>query len=86
MWLCLESILKAVHGDLFMVMDRPLRKGNNECEWEKAEKIMHVFLQSWTEVVVTPTPSPRIQCCHVKSQFNIDLGAGCYNIFVQDCS
>ncbi len=42
-------------------------------------------LQSWTKVVVTPTPSPRIQCCHVKSQFNIDLGGGCYNIFVQDC-
>ena len=43
-------------------------------------------LQSWTEVVVTPTPSPRIQCCHVESQFNIDLGgAACYNIFVQDC-
>ncbi len=26
-------------GGLFMVMDRPLRKGNSECEWEKAEKI-----------------------------------------------
>ena len=26
-------------GNLFMVMDRPLRKGNSECEWEKAEKI-----------------------------------------------
>ncbi len=22
-------------GDFFMVMDRPLRKGNSECEWEK---------------------------------------------------
>ncbi len=33
-------------------------------------------LQSWTKVVVTPTPSPRIQCCHVESQFNIDLGGG----------
>ncbi len=28
-----------MHGDLFMVMDRPLRMGNRECEWEKAEKI-----------------------------------------------
>ncbi len=28
----------AVHGDLFMVMDRPLRNGNNECEWEKEKK------------------------------------------------
>ncbi len=36
----------------------------------------HEYLQSWTEVVVTPTPSPRIQCCHMKSQFNIDLGGG----------
>ncbi len=26
-------------GDLFMVMDRPLRKGNSACEWEKEEKI-----------------------------------------------
>ncbi len=34
------------------------------------------MLQSWTKVVVTPNPSPRIQCCHVKSQFNIDLGGG----------
>ena len=25
-----------------MVMDRPLRKGNNECEWEKAEKIRNI--------------------------------------------
>ncbi len=24
-----------------MIMDRPLRKGNSECEWEKAEKIHH---------------------------------------------
>ena len=31
-----------MHGDLFMVMDRPLRKGNNECEWEKAEKIHNI--------------------------------------------
>ena len=29
-------------GDLFMVMDRPLRKGNNECEWEKAEKVHNI--------------------------------------------
>ncbi len=29
-------------GDLFMVMDRPLRKGNSECEWEKAEKIHNI--------------------------------------------
>ncbi len=34
------------------------------------------ILQSWTEVVVTPTPSPRIQCCHIKSLFNFDLGGG----------
>ena len=25
-----------------MVMDRPLRKRNNECEWEKAEKIRNI--------------------------------------------
>ncbi len=31
-----------MHGDLFMVIDRPLRKGNNECEWEKAEKIRNI--------------------------------------------
>ncbi len=31
-----------MHGDLFMVMDRPLRKGNSECEWEKAEKIHNI--------------------------------------------
>ena len=24
-----------------MIMDGPLRKGNSECEWEKAEKIYH---------------------------------------------
>ncbi len=35
-----------------------------------------INLQSWTKVVVTPTPSLRIQCCHVESQFNIDLGGG----------
>ncbi len=29
-------------SDLFMVMDRPLRKGNSECEWEKAEKIYNI--------------------------------------------
>ena len=29
-------------GNLFMVMDRPLRKGNNEYEWEKAEKIHNI--------------------------------------------
>ena len=29
-------------GDLFMVMDTPLRKGNSECEWEKAEKIHNI--------------------------------------------
>ena len=29
-------------GDLFMVMDRPLRKGNSECEWEKAGKIHNI--------------------------------------------
>ncbi len=31
-----------MHGDLFMVMDRPLRKGNSEWEWEKAEKIDNI--------------------------------------------
>ncbi len=31
-----------MHGDLFMVMDRQLRKGNNEYEWEKAEKICNI--------------------------------------------
>ena len=25
-----------------MVIDRSLRKGNNECEWEKAEKIRNI--------------------------------------------
>ena len=29
-------------GDLFIVMDRPLRKGNSECEWEKEEKIHNI--------------------------------------------
>ncbi len=29
-------------GDIFMVMDRPLRKENSECEWEKAEKIHNI--------------------------------------------
>ena len=54
------------------------------------------LVQSWTKVVVTPTPSPRIQCCHVvNSGFNINLGdgvlqhwywgAGCYNTFLQVC-
>ena len=28
-----------MHGDLFTVVDRPLRKGNSECDWEEAEKI-----------------------------------------------
>ena len=54
----------------------------------KLKKTTCLKLQSWTEVVVTPTPSSRIQCCHVKSQFNIDLeggGGGGVNIFVQDC-
>ncbi len=27
-----NHLKKSVHGDLFMVMDRPLIKGNNECE------------------------------------------------------
>ncbi len=30
-------------GDIFMVMDRPLRKENSECEWEKAEKIHNIY-------------------------------------------
>ena len=35
------------------------------------------YIQSWTKVVVTPTPSPWIQCCHVENfGFNIDLGDG----------
>ena len=29
-------------GDLFMVMGKPLRKGNSECEWKKAEKIHNI--------------------------------------------
>ncbi len=29
-------------GDLFMVVDRPLRKRNSECEWKKAEKIHNI--------------------------------------------
>ena len=33
-------------GDLFMVIDRPLRKGNSECEWEKAEKIHNIESRS----------------------------------------
>ena len=37
MWSCRETILK--NHDLFMVMDRPFRKGSSECEWEKANNI-----------------------------------------------
>ncbi len=46
--------------------------------WIKKVKVdlLTFKVQSWTKVVVTPTPSPRIQCCHMKSQFNIDLGGG----------
>ncbi len=44
--------------------------------------VFYRLLQSWTKVVVTPTPSPRIQCCHVKSQFNIDLGGGGVTTFL----
>ena len=29
-------------GDLFMVMYRPLRKGNSKCEWEKKKKIHNI--------------------------------------------
>ncbi len=29
-------------GYIFMVMDRPMRKENSECEWEKAEKIHNI--------------------------------------------
>ncbi len=29
-------------GDLFMVMDRSLRKGNSECQWGKEEKIHNI--------------------------------------------
>ncbi len=31
-------------GDLFMVMDRPLRKGNSECEWENIHNIESIML------------------------------------------
>ncbi len=31
-------------GDLFMVMDRPLRKGNSECEWKKQKKSITIYL------------------------------------------
>ncbi len=45
MWSYLETILKSHewHGDLFMVMDRPLRNGHSECEWEKGEKINNIY-------------------------------------------
>ena len=33
-----------MHGDLFMVRDRPLRKGNSEREWEKAKKSHNIEL------------------------------------------
>ena len=62
-----------MHGDLFMVMDRPLRKGNNECEWEKAEKINNIESIMLDSSIIYNIAFVNSECRLAKSRFDITL-------------